>query len=425
VQVSCAAMHPTARAGEALVTHALVTICAPARGPGASPAALAVVLDRSGSMDGPPFDLARAALRAAMDAVRPEDRLCVVASGRRTEVLIPARPVADRTGFRALAESVSCQDGGSIAAALESALEMLQGLPPEVWQRRALVLTDGWLGRGESVRLHRAAELAASVGVRSDVVLCGGDGDLLALYELAELTLGACRCVRSTEEAFRAGRLVAEGLASVAASRLELTLSATAGCVLAPMAPCRGTRLPDLDLGRQLGVGLELRCEPKGSGVYRMGQVELAYRDGSTGAPGVARADLVMELADSPKDDACGSGDPEVGRQLALSAELEALSQILPGWRPDRRSAESASAELKARAGALQTAGLTETASMVWEAEAAASSPARDDPRPCIIEALARAADERWLAPPGMGQEDAAGVGVLGGVGHAVDPNAL
>ncbi len=415
-----------ARAGETLITQALLTIQAPPRSAGAAmPTALALVLDRSGSMDGPAFDRARAAMRAAMDTMRPEDYLCVVASGRRPELLIPARPVASRTGFRALTNSVSCQDWGPVSSALECAVETLQQVPSEVWPRRALLLTDGWLGAPEHARLRRAAELAASVGVRLDVVLCGSEGDLLALYELARLTLGACRCVNSTEEAHRTGHRWAEDLTQVAASQLELTVASTEGCELTPMAPCRGTRLPDLALGSQTGVGLRLRCDPRAPGVYRMGQVELAYRNASTGIPAVARADIIMEFADHGAQGLEDADDPEVARHLLLDAELESLGQVLSEWRPDRKSAGSAASVLRERAGALQAAGLTETAAMVWKAEAAASSPSRDDPRPFIIEAIARAAEERWLASRGRGQESAPVVGVLGGVGHAVDPNAL
>lgn len=426
MRLSCVAAQPTARAGEALVTQALVTIDAPPLGASAAvPTALAVVLDRSGSMDGPGFDLARAAMRAAMDAMRPEDHLCVVASGRHSEVLIPARPVASRTGFRALAESVSCRDTGSVSSALECAIEALQRVPPEVGPRRVLLLTDGWLGPAENVRLRRAGELAASVGVRLDVVLCGSDGDLLGFYELAGLTLGACRCVNSVEEGHRAGRRLVEELTRVAASQLELAVAPTVGCTLTPTASCRSTRLPDLARGSRAAIRLEVRCEPRAPGVYRMGRIELAYRDASTGAPGAARADLVLEFADLGGRGLEASSDPEATRQLLLGTELESLVRILSEWRPDRRSAEETACALRARAGALQTAGLTETAAIVWEAEAAASSPSRSDPRPFVIEAIARAADERWLASRGSDDEGAPGMRVLGGVGHAVDPNAL
>lgn len=51
---------------------------APKRSGGRMPLNLSLVIDRSGSMDGEPLEMAKAALVAALRQLRPEDRVSVV-----------------------------------------------------------------------------------------------------------------------------------------------------------------------------------------------------------------------------------------------------------------------------------------------------------------------------------------------------------
>ena len=60
------------------------------------PAAVQVVLDRSGSMDGERLDAAKRALIALIDRLDPSDRFGIVAFDNEVQVVAPAGPLTDK-----------------------------------------------------------------------------------------------------------------------------------------------------------------------------------------------------------------------------------------------------------------------------------------------------------------------------------------
>ena len=65
------------------------------------PLNLALVLDRSGSMGGQKMDYARQAAAFAVDQLRAEDRVSVVAFDDRVETVVASTPAADKARLKA------------------------------------------------------------------------------------------------------------------------------------------------------------------------------------------------------------------------------------------------------------------------------------------------------------------------------------
>ena len=72
-----------------------------------SPAALQVVLDRSGSMSGPPLEGAKRALAETVARLQPSDVFGLVTFDDSAQVVVPAGPLTDKEGVLARIAAIS------------------------------------------------------------------------------------------------------------------------------------------------------------------------------------------------------------------------------------------------------------------------------------------------------------------------------
>ena len=151
-------LHPSRRGlrrGEATELDLLVRVHTPASPAGESAAArpplnLALVIDRSGSMAGQKLEYARQAAAYAVDQLRAEDRVSVVAFDDRVETVVPSTPAADKARLKAgiarIAERGSTalhagwvEGGAQVGAHLEAGR-----------LNRVILFTDGQANVGET-----------------------------------------------------------------------------------------------------------------------------------------------------------------------------------------------------------------------------------------------------------------------------------
>lgn len=137
---------------------------APKRSGGRMPLNLSLVIDRSGSMDGEPLEMAKAALVAALRQLRPEDRVSVVSFDDEVTVEVPSTLALDPEALIAQVRRIT--SGGStalydgwMAGATQVATHLnAQGL------NRVILLSDGQANHG----LTDAREIARRVAGLSD-----------------------------------------------------------------------------------------------------------------------------------------------------------------------------------------------------------------------------------------------------------------
>jgi Ca-activated chloride channel family protein len=120
-----------------------------------------LVLDRSGSMDGPPLNQARKALEACLSALSPDDHFGVIAFDNQVERFedrLVRASTEQREAARAFLKQIHARGGTELAAAVGAASSLLGGEGGDI-----LVLTDGQVfgtdailaqARGTGVRLH-------------------------------------------------------------------------------------------------------------------------------------------------------------------------------------------------------------------------------------------------------------------------------
>jgi Ca-activated chloride channel family protein len=152
-----------------------------------APLNICLVLDRSTSMQGEKFEVAKAAAMEILRALRPEDVFSLVTFSDRAEVLFPASYQSDRTRLQSRIQGM--QTGG--------ATEIFQGLKAGVQEvRRSLdqkrvnhiiLLTDGHTYGDEPASLQLAEEAALqNIGISGFGL--GGDWNDIFLDMLAGKT---------------------------------------------------------------------------------------------------------------------------------------------------------------------------------------------------------------------------------------------
>src|SRR4051812_38101223 len=75
------------------------------------PSSLQVVLDRSGSMSGPPIEGAKKALVGLVHRLDPQDRFGVVSFDDQAQVVVPAGPLTDKAAV--IGQIKQIQPGGT------------------------------------------------------------------------------------------------------------------------------------------------------------------------------------------------------------------------------------------------------------------------------------------------------------------------
>ncbi|GAB4214343.1 MAG: VWA domain-containing protein [Sandaracinaceae bacterium] len=133
--------------------------------------ALALVIDRSGSMAGEKMELAKEAARATAEILSPDDALVVIGFDSVAERVVPLQSAANRLAIQRDIGRLAPRGGTSIFPALDAAYQDLSG--SRAATRHVILLTDGQTnepGIPQLVSAMRADGITVtSVGVGTDV----------------------------------------------------------------------------------------------------------------------------------------------------------------------------------------------------------------------------------------------------------------
>jgi len=157
--------------------------------------AVALVIDRSGSMQGPKLEAAKESARATAEVLSPNDYIAVVAFDSEASILV--RPTRASNKMRISNDIARLQSGGgtNIFPGLKEAFEILQGINAKV--KHVILMTDGEAptdGIAELVQDMRASRITVScVGVQGadrsllSMIADAGDGRLYMVEDIGAL----------------------------------------------------------------------------------------------------------------------------------------------------------------------------------------------------------------------------------------------
>ena len=193
-----------------------------------APAALEIVLDRSGSMSGDRLEAAKGAIDALIDRLDPTDSFGLVVFDDEVQVAVPAGPLTNKEGVRQLVRGIYPGGMTNLSGGLMRGLQEVRRVQGE-GSATVVLLSDGHANHGVTAAddLERIAAGGRAKGVTTSTVGMGLDYDEALL---AALSKGGAGNAHFAEEADAAGAAVAsevDGLLEQVAQACSLTVRPT------------------------------------------------------------------------------------------------------------------------------------------------------------------------------------------------------
>jgi Ca-activated chloride channel family protein len=278
------------------------------------PINVSFVLDHSGSMKGDKIDRVRRATERAFDLLDGQDIASVVIFDHRTEVLLPAAPVANRRDAQQKIRQIRDAGGTKIAPAIEKALrEIDKGGPNAI--RRMVLLTDGQTENEKECLIQ--AEEAGKRGVPITALGVGKDWNEDLLIEMANRSGGTADYIDQPDKIVDYFQHTVQRAQATAVHNATLTLRLVQGITpravwqVFPLISNLGYRpvsdrdvvvpLGELESGAGRSLLIELLVDPRPVGQYRIGLAEISYDVPALSLQGErTRAEIMLTFTADP-----------------------------------------------------------------------------------------------------------------------------
>ena len=276
------------------------------------PLSLAVVLDRSGSMNGEPIRNAKAAASQLIEQLDPADAFTIITFSSGVETVVPMTRVtpASKAAARVAIERVYDDGGTCTSCGIERGAAELARSPIAGGLARIVLISDGQANEGlwDRGELAQLVANTASHGVSVSTVGVGLDFDEVTMTQLAEVGRGNYYFVEDTANLSAMFAREIDGLSETVASNVQLVLTPSAGVTIAEAYGYPLTRqgttvavpIADLRGGETHKVVLRLEVTSPVLGPLVVTQVQVGWRRVFDGATRTARTTTSAELVDDP-----------------------------------------------------------------------------------------------------------------------------
>jgi Ca-activated chloride channel family protein len=196
-----------------------------------APANVAIVLDRSGSMQGEKLARAKQAAIMAIDRLSEDDIVSVLAYDDRVRVLLPATRISDRRHIRAAIESIEAGGSTALFAGVSKGAAELKKFASRNRVNRIILLSDGLANVGPDSPAELGA-LGASLkkeGISVSTIGLGLDFNEDLMTRLAALSDGNHAFVENPRDLARIFDLEFGDVLSVAAQEVVVRIDCGRG----------------------------------------------------------------------------------------------------------------------------------------------------------------------------------------------------
>lgn len=328
---------------------------------------LCVLVDRSGSMEGPPLDAVKVAVARLVDTLSPQDSLSIVTFAETVEVLMPAQRVTQKEPIKQGIARLTAGNTTHLSGGLELARAQLAGPREGRRATRLIVLTDGepTAGVTEFATLVDIAGTFREAGITMTFLGFGPDYNEELLAGMARRAGGTYAYVRSPEVVDEVFRAELSKITSSVARAMSLEVKLARWVTLrGPKVAMEGAitlDLADLERGAVLQQVLDFEFSNHPLGRYRVAEAILRYEDLTTGTTESRTLDLIMEFT----ADAARYGvpvDPRVAGAHEVAAASRAVEKTVMGLKTGALSTAAAVQDLQKTQALLLSQGRTDEA---------------------------------------------------------------
>jgi Ca-activated chloride channel family protein len=314
-------------------------------GPGSmtarAPVALALAIDRSGSMEGRPIEAVKTAVGVIVDQLTEADMLSIVTFGEQVDVLMPASRVLNRELIKQHVERIRPKGTTNLYGGIGIAAEQLLAARAPQHLSRTLVLTDGEANEGitDYADFMALARDLRAKGMTVSAIGLGVEYNEELMRGLAKAARGNYYYIDSLDRIPEVFERELKSLFGTVATGVTLKLTLADGVQLTRAygyEAAQGGRtvsldLPDIASGASLPVLLQLGVKPHPPARFRAAQSELSFKYFGQGERTVLHADLLLEFT-TDKDKIMGGIDAVVEaamREKDVVANLQRAAAMM------------------------------------------------------------------------------------------------
>ena len=289
-----------------------------------APLNFCLVLDRSGSMQGPKLASMKQATRRVIETLTPQDIVSIVIFDDTVQVVTSATLASDRALLLSQIDTIEEAGGTAISLGMQAGqAELQKNLSPERINHM-LILTDGqtW---GDEETCRTIARSLGQADVRITALGLGAEWNEKLLDDLAEFSEGTSdyiadpaqidsffqRTVRAAQgTAARDVRLLLRLVREASARAVHRVSPSIANLGYQPIGESEvAVRLGDLVYGATSSVVLDLMLPSRATGSFRIAQAELHYTPLGGQGEQVIKQDILLEFTADPN---AAKYDPQV-----------------------------------------------------------------------------------------------------------------
>lgn len=268
------------------------------------PLNLALVIDRSTSMQGGRIGNVKLAVLNLVDGLQEQDRLSLIAFSDHAEVLVESTLAWNKSKLRSAIPGLTPGGGTEILQGLRAGLEQVRRFVDKDACNHVILLTDGRTYGDEEVALAEA-QRAQTEGIGISTLGIGDDWNDLFLDALARRGGGICQYISSPAQLQELLQEQIRGLSNVAINRLGMNVNLPpwvqlqgafrAAPLMETLSIIPGRSFPLGHLGQEpLVLLLELVVHQPNAGERRV--VRLDFEGVTNGAPVIIRRDVAVQF---------------------------------------------------------------------------------------------------------------------------------
>lgn len=320
------------------------------------PLNIALVIDRSGSMEGDPLNYVKQACGYVVDLMEPNDVLSVITFEEQVDVLVPARRVVNKTLLKEHINRIEVGNTTNLYDGLVVGCQQVASAMSEGYVNRVLLLTDGDPTSGIKDFGSIVGQVAEqkSRGITVTALGFGPEYNEELIAGIARRSGGNYYYIARPDLIPEVFRRELETLMTITARNLRLRMNLSRWVQLRQVfgrQPSFGPKyaevaLQDIERGSAMSVVCELEFAPRPAGVYRVIKADLMYDDAVSGRAEILSGDIEFEFTSDHALVASGV-NPIVKQELDIAMASRNLEKTVMGMKTQQLSAMTATMELQ------------------------------------------------------------------------------